>query len=47
MMELPLQWTILPESETAVLCMELLAPILPSGRILDNFHIALGGTGIV
>jgi hypothetical protein len=54
-MEFPPSWTINPADQFEVttapdggpLTLQLLAQVRPSGRILDNFQVALGGTQIV
>jgi hypothetical protein len=54
-MEFPPSWTINPADQFEVttapdscpLTLQLLAQVRPSGQILDNFQVALGGTHIV
>jgi hypothetical protein len=54
-MEFPPSWTINPAKQFEVttapdsgpLTLQLLAQVRPTGRILDNFQVALGGTQIV
>ena len=54
-MEFPADWTVLPKDNfdlavpriEGILTMELMAELRPSGRVLDAFRIAVGGTRLL
>jgi hypothetical protein len=54
-MEFPADWTVLPKDNfdlavpriEGILTMELMAELRPSGRVLDAFRIAVGGSRLL